>query len=499
MSGLRLREGLIAGPDPEDPERYLIFCTKTGEHYELPAYGWKLARALDGELSFEALLVRAPELIGAEVEREALQDFLQSLERMSLLSRAPAQDDSQGLVDEGPQWRTAPPPSQYSLRVHPLARYECLCAGTCCESGYVITLTQAEAQAARVIGQSLLGPQADVVCLLPTRPERPWAYALSNEWTCPFLSKERRCLIHETEAHPATCKIFPLSFVQHKDEVFASVTHRCVCGAFDRGPPLEQQRAQLQQKLRFAKTIPVLPQRTRVDDLADLPTEAVVLRLCEVARAEPSAERMLRRAVLSLLSILPARYRRSEAVPLPAWTVLERLRAAPYDETDLALKAALLGRPHPNEGDHLRRYESGPAKRVQGGGRGGGRSFCAGCAVWDAAFPLFEDLRWFAGARLGGAGDWWGALGASGEGDGDVVGGGDALAGAAGVGGGAGAGGRAAEKLGGGAVARGLNGERGHGPAVRSHGRARGRGRWTWTSGELARPGNGNAAAWTRT
>ncbi len=332
----RLREGLIAGPDPDQPDRYLIFCTQTGEHYEMPRYGWQLAKACDGATSIEALSAQAPQLIGAPIDVDVLQDFLQGLETMSLLTLAPA-PEREGLIDEGPQWTVGPVPGDYSLRVDPNARYECVCAGTCCESGYVITLTAAEVQEVRAIGRD------DALVLLPTRPERPWTWALSNEWTCPFLSQERRCSIHNSAAHPATCRIFPLAFVQLENEIYASLTHRCVCGAFGEGPPLDP--ARLRTQISALRSIPQLPQRSRVDDRIELPTQAIVLRWARIAMTETDPWRMLSRAISSLEMLAPREKARS---PKKETKLLEKLRSTAFDETDLALRAALLGSPHPN-------------------------------------------------------------------------------------------------------------------------------------------------------
>jgi Fe-S-cluster containining protein len=273
---LRWRRDLIAGPHPDDDRRVLVFCERTGEHFELPDYGYRIGSSFDGSRTVEEVAARASELAGRDVDPEAVGPFVARLLELGLLD----EDRSPSLrppADAGPQWSVVQEiPSDVPIWVHPDAGYECRCAGTCCSAGYVVSLDEREVECLRAVAPSILGPGADPICVLPRGQGARWTYALANDPECPFLGKDRRCAIHGSDALPSTCRVYPLAFVSTGRRVHASVTHRCVCGALDRGPRLSAQMASLRSKLDASRFLPVIARSTRVDAYTRIGSPAAV-------------------------------------------------------------------------------------------------------------------------------------------------------------------------------------------------------------------------------
>jgi Fe-S-cluster containining protein len=347
MSGPpRIRRDLIAGPHPEDQDRWLVFCPRTGDHFEFPAYGWKIAEALDGTREPSDLARNASELAGVRVAPEAVLAFASKLAELGLFET----EDAVPIrlpKDGGPQWTVEPPPRRAEIWVHEDAAYRCWCAGTCCGSGYVVSLDREEAARVRAAGLRILSDR-DPLCLLPRSAGAPWTWALANDPSCPFLDEELRCRIHGTDALPATCDVYPLAFVRFRDTVYASVTHRCVCGALDEGPPLSSQRESLERKLSVVKHVPVLSERTRLDAYTQLATEQVVDALIACTESAFDPWELLVDAIEGL---------RASAVEVDVGgevedpdVLFDRLGARLDAASDLTLAAALGRRRHPNHG-----------------------------------------------------------------------------------------------------------------------------------------------------
>lgn len=338
-----LRRDVVAGPHPDDADTWLVFCTRTGHHFELPAHGWRIAEAFDGTRTVEEVAAMASDLAGAEVAEEAVPKFVEQLDALGLFEHDAGPPPPRLPEDGGPQWTVRrDTPEAPRLSVHPAARYSCHAAGTCCASGYVISLDEEEVRRLREVSLPIV--TEDPVCLLPRSPGAPWVWALSNDPSCPFL-EDHRCGIHATEALPSTCRVYPLAFVEHQGIVHASVTHRCVCGTLDRGALLTDQMPSLKEKLRAARLLPTLPEVSRVDAYTRVETPAAVDALLAAADESDPWE-MLRTATRSI---------REQSVEVdvggelaePA-RMLASLGDLLHDESDLTLACALKRRRHPN-------------------------------------------------------------------------------------------------------------------------------------------------------
>ncbi len=327
----------------------MVVVTEDGSQFELPVYGWRIAQALDGRSTVEEIAARASELAGAELAPEAVAPFVVQLGELGLLEveGGPAVRSPRLPKDGGPQWVvTDEPQVRPQLWVHEDAGYRCACAGTCCASGYVVSLDREEVERVRGAALEVLGSAEDPVCLQPRSSGLAWTWALANDPRCPFLDADRRCRIHDSEALPSTCFVYPMAFVRSGDRIHASITHRCVCGALDRGDLLSSQLPLLERKLAATKHVPVLPDRTRLDAYTQLPTEEAVEALVSATDGARDPWEMLSEAIDGL---------RAAAVEVDVGgdletsaRMLERLAAHVDSGSELTLAAALLGRPHPN-------------------------------------------------------------------------------------------------------------------------------------------------------
>lgn len=342
----RLRADLIAGPHPEEPSRFLVHCPRTGQHFQTSADGWALAQLFDGKRTFEQVQALAPARLGLAVEVAALQRFAGRLDKLGAVEGAGAPRAAPPPPLDPPQRRLGPVPSGAQLRVHPAAHFSCEGFGTCCESGYVIPLSPTLATQLRQASLRILGQGApDPVTVLPTEAGQPWRLALDNERGCPFLDPERRCRIHEQPEQPDPCRVFPFAFVRHRSQVYATVTHRCLCGQDDRGEALSAQLPALARRLEASRVVPSLPPRTQVDDHHDLPTGAAIKVVQAATLVDEDPYGMVLRALASLraLAQIPPTRRRA----LPSVELAARLAGALEIWEDEAVWAALRGEPHP--------------------------------------------------------------------------------------------------------------------------------------------------------
>lgn len=329
MTHPTLRTDLIAGAHPVEADVWLVYDPVSGRQFEIPEAGWRLASAFDGRSV--AAIARAE-----GVERSVVAGFADRMRALGLFG-APSR-----IAPVESQWTREPVAERFEIEVHPEASFECTGAGTCCEQGYVIPLSAQKAAAVRRAGLRVLGPEVDPVGLVPTQPGQPWSFALDNEEACPFLDRTKRCLIHETAAYPDACRIFPFVFAQWRDTVFASVAHRCACGAFG-GRPLRRQKRALEARARLAARVSTVPEVSRIDRRSTVPSAVAVDALIGATK-ESSAFAMLRRAASSLGAATGGlRRRRAPGATL----FLELVERA----DDAFVEAALLGARHPQSRD----------------------------------------------------------------------------------------------------------------------------------------------------
>jgi Fe-S-cluster containining protein len=370
----RLRPELIAGPHPVEAGVWLVYDPGSGRQFEFPEEGWRLAEAFDGRSVAE---------IASDVglTEEVVAGFSEQVGALGLWTDRLAPSSAIPVVsraasdDWAPQWSRSPLDPAFTIAVHPDATFTCTGAGTCCEQGYVIPLTPPQAASVRRAALRVLGPDVDPVGMVPTSPGQPWTFALDNERSCPFLDDARRCRIHERAAYPDACRIFPFVFAQLGGTVFASVAHRCACGAFG-GAPLSSQRVALASRARRAGRVYTVPERTRVDRTNEMASAPAVAAL-HAATSEGSAFDILRAAVAGLAAAVPSSRRRRGGGDLA-----EALGALTSD--DVYVAAALAGGAHPRRREVRRdvRRLVGEANEIRA--RRGGPSRHAGATINEA-------------------------------------------------------------------------------------------------------------------
>ena len=333
---------VVAGPHPESSERWLVHRPDTGDLFELTPDTWKIASAFEGPATSgdAARNLRA--------RPEDIEKAVKLLCELDLLMPASGTNRPAPLLasPEPSQWRRGPVPEQFELVVHPAARFTCVGCGTCCERSYVIALDQGKAAALRA-GATRLG-LADPVVLLPSEPNQPWMLALGNERACPFLNDRRGCNLHDDPAQPDACRVFPMVFAAHESRVFASVSHRCGCGALGRGEPLIDQLSDLKMRLRASPFVSRLPEETRLDRTRVLPTS----RLARVWEAVLEQDDGAWGYICNLVAAL-------EAVPAGGFAEPVRALAArwakdPSSSDDRELRYVLRSRRHP-DADQVRK------------------------------------------------------------------------------------------------------------------------------------------------
>lgn len=393
----RLRRDLIFGPHPEDPARILIFDLRSRATVEVSRREWTIARLLDGQRPLRALVARSKGLVGQRVDAPRALAVAARLARLGLLDPGTAEVPGRASAEPkatrgrrpararlprvGPQWRVVPRPWLLPLAIHPETRFACEGAGSCCESGFSIALSDEEVEGVRAAHAALTAHAPgsdpsrgarDPVCLVPTAPGAPWAYALSLEPRCVFLDDARRCRVHGQPAQPRPCRVFPYRFVTAAGRMHVSIAHRCVCGTLGRGPALSAQRAEVRRRLAASPFVHAAPERTRIDRGRTEDTAPVV---CALAGARGSSDpfALIAEAARRLLDLAPGSRgevepsRRAAVGPArdgggpgtagerprtwPAAACYARLaRALPPQvaaDPRLPLVAALSGSPHP--------------------------------------------------------------------------------------------------------------------------------------------------------
>lgn len=119
-----------------------------------------------------------------------------------------------------------------NLHIHPSMRFSCTMCGKCCKN-WSITFTEAEKLAleqtnwveifpdlvGRTLWEPVKGPRG-----------REWRFKLQENDACPFLGSQNECRIHGRfgpHAKPLTCQMFPFSFANTPEGVFAGLRFNC--------------------------------------------------------------------------------------------------------------------------------------------------------------------------------------------------------------------------------------------------------------------------------
>src|SRR5687768_7093636 len=132
-----------------------------------------------------------------------------------------------------------------------LQNWDCHVEGSCCKE-YLVTVSDEERSRIEAQGWD---PEKDLGGLKPFRQSGPpWSprHHLNHraDGSCVFLSEQGRCRIHERhgyETKPLPCRLFPFVLVPQGDRWGVSVRFACPSAASNRGRPLAQHDAELQQ------------------------------------------------------------------------------------------------------------------------------------------------------------------------------------------------------------------------------------------------------------
>lgn len=335
-----LRLDLSIAPREDGAGTSTVYCPRSGRRFELPSEALLVARAFDGKRTIPQIADRVADDGGPWVAHDVVASLAADLQQLGLLERK--QRKFRKLGDPPPsQWQVAAAPTGLPLHVHSKARFQCDGVGTCCRSGYVIPLDlEAKDRVVRAAKRLKLG--TDGVVLLPTRAGQRWTYALDNDPACPFLGEDSGCRIHGRAAQPAACRVFPLTFVRAGRAVHGSVSHRCGCGALNRGALLSDQRRALRRRMELGP-VPRLYARTKLDDAGHTVGLDVAEALAEVTERHRSAVALVSAAWAAAVRVPP-----SGGTSRQGLAGLRRKLLPWVDPDDYLLRAALSGAQHPH-------------------------------------------------------------------------------------------------------------------------------------------------------
>ena len=144
-------------------------------------------------------------------------------------------------------------------------RYTCTGCGDCCR-GWSVPLLPGEADRFRALAAALIPVERLKGAVHAARGGGVAIEALGGAGgQCPALADDQRCLVHAehgSDAKPVACRLFPFTFVATPTEVRVSLSFACPAVIDAEGPPLEEQRDDV-EKLYAA--IAGTPYRMRVD------------------------------------------------------------------------------------------------------------------------------------------------------------------------------------------------------------------------------------------
>jgi hypothetical protein len=129
-----------------------------------------------------------------------------------------------------------------------------------------------------------------------------------------------------------------MRFVAFRARVHVSVSHRCLCATYDRGPCLEERMAELRARFDRIQDVHVLPEVTRLDATETCATEDVLAAIA--GGGELPVERASGRELDRLAGALAALRDEEELVPgSPIARLLGRTAARPSRSTPAQAQA----------------------------------------------------------------------------------------------------------------------------------------------------------------
>ncbi len=207
--------------------------------------------------------------------------------------------------------------------------YECSGCGQCC-LGWPVPLTADDFEKLSSLSRQESGGNSALLCQSWSNPEaknRLFTHSLrkDNSGRCQFLQEDNYCSIHLTygaSLKPAMCQLFPYTFSQAPDGVYATVNFVSTAALFNSGKPLLEQESLLQQKLKLFNSLfpEVAPEWNNITLLDGFPLSWDNYKLIDSSLLKLTTPGNLRRADRALASC--SRYLAGQ---LPQGAILERI------------------------------------------------------------------------------------------------------------------------------------------------------------------------------
>lgn len=265
-------------------EIVVIHDTRTGDLARTGTREWSLLAAADGTRDLAGLTLAAAKS-GALRRVSEIRGILERLQSMGLLA--------DGIDQADPLPETIDRP----LAVLPDFSLTCDASGACCGVYGSIVFTPHEAARARTALPLVRdGGNHEARVFTPehgTDASGRLAVALVDN-CCAYLGGDGRCGIHAAagiDAKPATCRIYPATFVDDGETIRVSLGVECPC-ALDSvggsgGAPLVPESARRTADLPEGARVVALPDPLALTDVASVPRAAYV-RWSRLLAAEPS-------------------------------------------------------------------------------------------------------------------------------------------------------------------------------------------------------------------
>ncbi len=138
-------------------------------------------------------------------------------------------------------------------------RYTCTGCGDCCR-GWSVPLLPGEAARFRALGDGVIPAERLRAAISAARGGGVSVETLAGPGArCAALDDDERCLVHAThggEVKPLACQLFPFTFVATPTEVRVSLSFACPAVIDGDGPPLAEQRDEVERTWRAVEGSP---------------------------------------------------------------------------------------------------------------------------------------------------------------------------------------------------------------------------------------------------
>ena len=142
--------------------------------------------------------------------------------------------------------------------------FACTSCGRCCRACWTIAV-EPEAEPAIRSSQAYQARVREGFLPLTIQQERV-AVARKHDNSCTFLDQDNLCELHRElggEHKPVVCQTYPYLLTETPDGIFITLSYACPAVSEGTGPPVEQQRAYLEQMIsRRGDKVPQTPRVT---------------------------------------------------------------------------------------------------------------------------------------------------------------------------------------------------------------------------------------------